>query len=173
VARQDAPASRRRRPGPWTLPCTRPWRLGRPGRPTRDAGRGGWRADDSRGGSVALHPMAGLGTGVQERAEAPGVRREPAQRPLRDRQLLRGKRSQGQTSLQWELKPTVPPSQCGRQCLPGSPAQRITSFAWKRSVGGMVRPRVWAVLRLMTNSNCVSCSTGRSAGLAPRRILST
>src|SRR5262249_34819018 len=87
--------------------------------------------------------------------------------------LAQRKRSQGQTSLQWELKPTVPPSQCGRQCLPGSPAQRITSFAWKRSVGGMVRPRVWAVLRLMTNSNCVSCSTGRSAGLAPRRILST
>src|SRR5262249_51756785 len=51
--------------------------------------------------------------------------------------------------------------------------QRIISFAWKRSVGGMVRPRAWAVLRLMTNSNCVSCTTGRSAGLAPRRILST
>ena len=31
----------------------------------------------------------------------------------------------------------------------------------------------WAVLRLMTSSNFVGCSTGRSAGLAPFRILST
>src|SRR5262249_49906561 len=54
------------------------------------------------------------------------------------------KRSQGQTSLQWELKPTVPPSQCGRQCLPGSPAHRIISSACKRSVGEMVRPRAMA-----------------------------
>ena len=29
----------------------------------------------------------------------------------------------------------------------------------------MVTPRFWAVLRLMTNSNLVGCSTGRSAGL--------
>src|SRR5262245_49472634 len=29
----------------------------------------------------------------------------------------------------------------------------ITSSAWKRSVGGMVRPSAWAVLRLMTSSN--------------------
>jgi hypothetical protein len=30
----------------------------------------------------------------------------------------------------------------------------------------MVRPRAFAVFRLMTNSNLVGCSTGRSAGLA-------
>jgi hypothetical protein len=28
-------------------------------------------------------------------------------------------------------------------------------------------------LRLITSSNLVGCSTGRSAGLAPRKILST
>jgi NitT/TauT family transport system substrate-binding protein len=56
---------------------------------------------------------------------------------------------------------------------PSVRAQRITSSAWKRSVGGMVRPRVWAVLRLMTSSNFIGCSTGRSAGLAPFKILST
>jgi hypothetical protein len=49
---------------------------------------------------------------------------------------------------------------------------RITSSAWKRSVGGMVRPRAWAVFRLMTSSNFIGCSTGRSAGFAPFRILS-
>ena len=35
----------------------------------------------------------------------------------------------------------------------------------------MVRPRALAVLRLMTSANLVGCSTGRSAGLAPLRIL--
>jgi hypothetical protein len=50
---------------------------------------------------------------------------------------------------------------------------RITSSAWKRSVGGSVRPRACAVLRLITNSNFLGCSTGRSAGVAPLRILST
>jgi hypothetical protein len=56
---------------------------------------------------------------------------------------------------------------------PGVAAHRITSVAWKRNVGGIVRPRASAVLRLMTSSNVVGCSTGRSAGWAPLRILST
>ena len=55
----------------------------------------------------------------------------------------------------------------------GVAAQRITSVAWKRRVGGIVRPRASAVFRLMTNSNFMGCSTGRSAGLVPFRILST
>jgi hypothetical protein len=38
---------------------------------------------------------------------------------------------------------------------------------------GIVRPSVLAVLRLMISSNVVGCSTGRSAGFAPLRILST
>ena len=57
--------------------------------------------------------------------------------------------------------------------LTPAPAYLITSSAWKRSVGGIVRPSASAVLRLMTSSNVVGCSTGRSAGLAPLRILST
>jgi hypothetical protein len=56
---------------------------------------------------------------------------------------------------------------------PGVAAQRITSVACKRRAGGMVRPKAWAVFRLMTNSNCVGCSIGKSAGFAPCRILST
>jgi hypothetical protein len=55
----------------------------------------------------------------------------------------------------------------------GVSAYRITLSAWKRRDGGMVRSRAWAVLRLMTSSKVVGCSTGRSAGLAPFRILST
>jgi hypothetical protein len=49
----------------------------------------------------------------------------------------------------------------------------ITSSARIRRDGGIVIPRALAVLRLMINSNFVGCSTGRSAGLAPLRILST
>src|SRR5262245_18850263 len=49
----------------------------------------------------------------------------------------------------------------------------ITSSARASSVGGTSRPSALAVVRLMTRSNLVDCSIGRSAGLVPRRILST
>ena len=49
----------------------------------------------------------------------------------------------------------------------------ITSSARASSVGGTVRPSALAVLRLMINKNLVGKATGRSAGLAPLRILST
>jgi hypothetical protein len=41
----------------------------------------------------------------------------------------------------------------------------ITSSASASSVGGTVRPRALAVLRLTTSSNLVGCSTGRSLAL--------
>src|ERR1700737_3562096 len=49
----------------------------------------------------------------------------------------------------------------------------ITSSTMERSDGGTVRPSDLAVLRLMASSNLVGCSIGRSAGLAPFKILST
>src|SRR6516225_11280607 len=49
----------------------------------------------------------------------------------------------------------------------------ITSSARARIEGGMVRPSALAVFRLTTSSNVVGCWTGRSAGLAPLRILPT
>src|SRR5262245_28698094 len=49
----------------------------------------------------------------------------------------------------------------------------ITSSARASSVGEISRPSTLAVVRLMVKSNLVGCSTGRSAGFAPRRILST
>ena len=49
----------------------------------------------------------------------------------------------------------------------------ITSSAKRSTDGGTVILSALAVLRLMTSSNVVSCSTGRSAGLAPLQILST
>ena len=49
----------------------------------------------------------------------------------------------------------------------------ITWSARWSSDGGIVSPSAFAVLRLITSSNFVGCSTGRSPGFAPRRILST
>ena len=43
----------------------------------------------------------------------------------------------------------------------------ITSSARTRNDSAIVSPRAFAVLRLITNSNSVGCSMGRSAGLAP------
>jgi len=49
----------------------------------------------------------------------------------------------------------------------------ITSSARSRIDVGNSIPIAFAVLRLTTISNFVTCSTGRSAGVAPRRILAT
>ena len=43
----------------------------------------------------------------------------------------------------------------------------ITSSARASSAGGTSRPSAFAVLRFITRSNWVGCSTGKSAGLAP------
>src|SRR5499433_3484182 len=49
----------------------------------------------------------------------------------------------------------------------------ITLSARYSTVCGIVRPRIFAVFKLMINSNFIGCSTGRSAGLVPLIILST
>jgi hypothetical protein len=46
----------------------------------------------------------------------------------------------------------------------------ITLVARRSTDWGIVMPRALAVLRLITSSNCVGCSIGRSAGLVPLRI---
>src|SRR5438270_13945874 len=67
----------------------------------------------------------------------------------------------------------------GRYSLlgPDSHRQDRTSFAWRTysitssasasSVGGTLRPSVLAVLRLITKSNFVGCTIGKSAGFSP------
>src|SRR5262245_1838500 len=52
-----------------------------------------------------------------------------------------------------------------------APDHSITSSARASSVGGTSRPSDLAVLRLITSSNCVGCTTGRSAGFSPLSIL--
>jgi hypothetical protein len=47
----------------------------------------------------------------------------------------------------------------------------ITSSVMARSCGGTSMPSNLAVCRLMTNWNLTACTTGKSAGLAPLRML--
>jgi hypothetical protein len=46
----------------------------------------------------------------------------------------------------------------------------IASSVIASKLGGMVRPRAFAVFRLITNSNLVGSVTGRSVGFSPLRI---
>ena len=50
-------------------------------------------------------------------------------------------------------------------------AYSITLSARPNNAGGTVTPIALAVLRLITSSNCVGCSTGMSATLTPCKIL--
>jgi hypothetical protein len=49
----------------------------------------------------------------------------------------------------------------------------MTLSAHTNTFAGIVRPISLAVFRLMINSNFIGCSTGRSAGLATVKILSS
>src|SRR5262249_9170643 len=86
-----------------------------------------------------------------------------------------GKRSSQQDNCE-QAEPDLSPHRLPRFILPFSfllLPYLITLSALASTFGGMVRPICLAVLRLMTNSNFFGCSIGRSAGLAPFRILST
>src|SRR6516165_4101452 len=67
----------------------------------------------------------------------------------------------------------VPCFAAGTRWSRETPRHSITSSARASSVGGTVRLSALAVLRLITKSNFVGCSTGRSAGLAPFKIRPT
>jgi hypothetical protein len=58
-----------------------------------------------------------------------------------------------------------------RQELPWAIRYSITSSAMASSIGGTSMPSVLAVCRLTANANLVGCTTGRSAGLAPLRMV--
>src|ERR1700747_3692756 len=70
----------------------------------------------------------------------------------------------------------------GRYSLLGPDFHRLdrARFAWRThsipssavasSVGDTVRPNVLAVSALMTSSNLLACTTGRSAGFVPLRM---
>src|SRR4029077_8179415 len=74
------------------------------------------------------------------------------------RSLARKQRRQGNRDHQGDHEPSP---------------HSITSSARARIDGGIVSPSPWAVWRLTTSPNLVGSWIGRSAGLAPLRILST
>src|SRR5262249_47403686 len=95
----------------------------------------------------------------QERRIGPG--KPAAQKPdHRQRRLLRSRRER-------------PRRRAAEQRYELATLHSITSSARASSVGGISKPKTLAVFRLTTNSNLVPCCTGRSAGFAPLRILST
>src|SRR5450759_1725239 len=59
------------------------------------------------------------------------------------------------------------------RCLSANTRYSITLSARSRIDSGNLIPSAFAALMFITNSNLVGCSMGRSAGLAPLRILST
>src|ERR1700675_176393 len=61
-------------------------------------------------------------------------------------------------------------SPADRASFAGAFTYSITSSAMASSVGGTVRPSIRAVWALMTSSNLLACTTGRSAGFAPLRM---
>src|SRR6266516_3918413 len=87
--------------------------------------------------------------------------RDPPHSNHRHRGLLRARRKRPRRSRTAEQRDEL-----------ASP-HSITSSARSRNDSGIVRPSALAVVRLMTRSNLVGCSTGISPGFAPRRILST
>src|SRR5262245_54052054 len=50
-------------------------------------------------------------------------------------------------------------------------AHSINSSARNRNGSGIIRPSALAVVKLMTRSNLVGCSTGMSAGFAPQNLV--
>ena len=104
---------------------------------------------------LAVHPdgdVPDAGPGVEPGAECPerwviGRRRAPGEADSRTRRSWPRRSSTVFYSMTWSARPSTD--------------------------GGIVRPSALAVFRLMTSSNFVGCSTGRLAGFAPLRILST
>jgi hypothetical protein len=103
---------------------------------------------------------------------SPAVAGTPAGSETTNRQPLQvttmGERNVWTVSLKGEAVPRS--SQSGQQRSDHDresvlrPPHSITSSASASRFGGMVRPIVLAVLRLISSSNLVGCSTGMSAG---------
>src|SRR5262245_26426466 len=97
---------------------------------------------------MARLPQCIVGSTVMEHADAP--------HPLA---LLRPCRERPRRRCAAEQRDQLAP-----------PDHSITSSARASSVAGISRPKIRAVCALMTSSNLVDCSTGKSAGLAPLRM---
>src|SRR6266536_3072931 len=93
--------------------------------------------------------------------------------PQHPRALGGGRRGDGEQAAEHGDLDARPASGHGCALRYARIAYWITSSARCSKDCGIVRPSALAVLRLITSSNLVGCSTGRSPGFAPLRILST
>ena len=109
------------------------------------------------------------GRGGHANAERRGQRATPPQGPEPGTVLV---------ALTYDVTGPFPkgdPTRIGRE-LARSPVQSrhsIICSARLRTASGICRPSALAVLRLMANSKVVGCSTGMSAGCAPRNSRAT
>src|SRR5262249_27282609 len=116
---------------------------------------------------TGIDPLLDPSTNVVERASVPG---EPEQHQSD------GSRGHSTPSSDWSWRPLTPRERprSGRKCGGGPSVTQhayrsIPSSARASTDGGIARPSALAVLRLITKSNFVGCSTGRSeGGLSPR-----
>src|SRR5262245_48501611 len=114
---------------------------------------------------IAAVDITGFTQAATERGReiGPVILTERVQEPdHRHRRLLRARRERPRDRHAAEQRDELAP-----------PDHSITWSARSRNDSGMVKPSAFAVVRLMTRSNLVGCSTGMSPGFAPRRILST
>src|SRR5262249_53161410 len=88
-----------------------------------------------------------------------GERRAAEESDYRHRRLLRARRERPRCSRAAEERDEL-----------ASLDHSITSSASASTLSGRARPRAFAALRLITSSNFVGNSTGRSAGFAPLRM---
>src|SRR5262249_16234829 len=110
---------------------------------------------------VAAFDIAGFAKGFLEGDDEPRVfaRRAAVENPDRRHcRLLRARRKR-------------PRSRTAEERYECAAVHSITSSAGASRRDGIASPRAVAVLRLMTSSNLVACSIGRSAGLVPFKIL--
>ena len=135
--------------------------------PVRRAGGGARHGGPDRRSENSGPATAGTGTDLPHRAyDSIFVRVRAA--GARER-LVSGPGESGPARIAPEAKSadeSYAPPQWGT-------AYSITSSASASILSEMVRPSALAVLRLMTSSKLVGCSTGISPGLVPCRILST
>src|SRR5262249_13645377 len=165
-----------------------------------DGGRGAGNADAARGPQPAIGVAGGVaGDGIaldddaRHAALREVVRRGHAHDAAAHDHHVAAGHARGPFLLQVapilserarQVKPAITPvTSAGPR-----PSQTLSLPSWTTSVvraywitwsgrcktdGGIVSPMAFAVLRLTTSSNSVGCSTGRSAGFAPFRILLT
>src|SRR5262249_27451564 len=110
---------------------------------------------------IAALDKAGLGETLTERRQK-SVRSHPGRPAVEKpdhghRLLLRARRER-------------PRHRAAEQSDELASLHSITSSARASSVAGTSRPKALAVLRLITSSNLVDCTTGRSAGFMPLSI---